>query len=240
MPISSGSISQAADKAMRQTVIHHNQGLIIQTRFLSIREAVFRRSLRATSLFLLMLCWNPAIPALDANQDQYSHQVWQVEDGLPQNQIESILQTRDGYLWLTTREGLARFDGVRFVVFNRETTPGIESNIFYSLYEDDEGTLWIGAEDGLIRFKDGRFVTYTTKEGLYSEGIYQILEDGRGHLWFGSNRGIFQVSRQELNAFAEGQTKSISPTAYGKSDGLLRATGHFGTQPSGWRTRDGK
>lgn len=113
-----------------------------------------------------------------------------MEDGLPQNQIESILQTRDGYLWLTTREGLARFDGVRFVVFNRETTPGIESNIFYSLYEDDEGTLWIGAEDGLIRFRDGKFATFSAKEGLPPGQVKTLLQTPTG-LLVGGSAGLY-------------------------------------------------
>src|SRR5215470_1483526 len=59
---------------------------------------------------------------------------WTTENGLPQNSINDILQTQDGYLWLATNGGLVRFDGVRFVVFDT-MTEGIESQRVYTLHE---------------------------------------------------------------------------------------------------------
>ena len=64
---------------------------------------------------------------------QYTHDVWQTEQGLPQNTVPAIVQTRDGYLWLGTELGLARFDGVRFTVFDEASTPEIKSNIVVAL-----------------------------------------------------------------------------------------------------------
>ena len=60
---------------------------------------------------------------------QYIHDVWQTEQGLPQNAVEALCQTRDGYLWLGTQEGLVRFDGVRFTVFDRRNTPGLHTHL---------------------------------------------------------------------------------------------------------------
>ena len=68
------------------------------------------------------------------------------DNGLPQNSVFAIHQTRDGYLWLTTLDGLVRFDGLKFTVFNSGNTDGIQSNRFTCLYEDDEAALWIGTE----------------------------------------------------------------------------------------------
>ncbi len=67
---------------------------------------------------------------------QYRIDHWTADDGLPQNSVYGIVQTQDGYLWLATLDGLARFDGVRFTVFNKSNSPGIVNNQFISLFED--------------------------------------------------------------------------------------------------------
>jgi ligand-binding sensor domain-containing protein len=71
---------------------------------------------------------------------QYRLESWTNDNGLPQNTVRSITQTRDGYLWLTTFDGLVRFDGVQFKVFNTNNTKGLTSNLFTALYEDKDGT----------------------------------------------------------------------------------------------------
>src|SRR6202040_643977 len=88
----------------------------------------------------------------------YSFDVWQTEQGLPQNSVTSIVQTRDGYLWLGTYNGLVRFDGVRFKVFDSSNTPEFQGSRITSLFEDGEGSLWIGHETGnLTRLRSGSF-----------------------------------------------------------------------------------
>jgi ligand-binding sensor domain-containing protein len=95
-------------------------------------------------------------------QAQYRFDQWTTENGLPQNSVGDILQTRDGYLWLTTFDGLVRFDGVRFTVFNKSNSPGLISNRFVRLYEDRFGDLWVTMEaGGLVRRHQGRFMTYS-------------------------------------------------------------------------------
>src|SRR6516162_9205156 len=71
---------------------------------------------------------------------------WRTDAGLPQNTINSIVQTRDGYLWLATRDGLARFDGVRFTVFGLQE--GLSSVDVSTLFEARNGTLWAGTIGG--------------------------------------------------------------------------------------------
>lgn len=122
---------------------------------------------------------------------QYRFDRWTTDDGLPHNAINSILQTRDGYLWLATSDGLARFDGASFKVFNRNITPGIETNRFLSLYEASDSTLWAGSADALLQYSGGRFKTYTMSDGLPNDDIIKIEEDASGDLWFiGVRKGV--------------------------------------------------
>jgi signal transduction histidine kinase/ligand-binding sensor domain-containing protein len=108
---------------------------------------------------------------------------WSIEDGLPQGSVNDILQTPDGYLWLATFGGLVRFDGVRFVVFDRSVA-GVGSLRIRTLHVDRAGTLWAGSEDGmLIRVRDGRFTTFTRADGLPQSSACRIEEDAAGRLW---------------------------------------------------------
>src|ERR1043166_5748127 len=76
----------------------------------------------------------------------YTIDVWETEDGLPQNSVIALTQTRDGYLWMGTLSGLVRFDGIRFTVFDENNTPGLGSSRVVSLFEDSRSNLWIGTE----------------------------------------------------------------------------------------------
>ena len=88
--------------------------------------------------------------ALDPSRDlsQFNRQVWVTENGLPQNTVHSIVQTQNGYVWIATEEGLARFDGVRFTVFDKQNTPELKSNDVRVLVSDRQGALWIGTPKG--------------------------------------------------------------------------------------------
>jgi ligand-binding sensor domain-containing protein len=76
---------------------------------------------------------------------------WQTEQGLPQNSVTCLLQSREGYLWFGTYAGLVRFDGVRFVVFDSDRFSGLADGRITALFEDAQGTLWIGHETGKAR-----------------------------------------------------------------------------------------
>src|ERR1700690_3040415 len=94
----------------------------------------------------------------------YFTRTWQVEQGLPQNKVTAVVQTHDGYLWVGTYNGLARFDGVRFPVFDGNNPPELRNSRVTSLFEADDGSLWIGTENGDVsRFKDGRFASVTLR-----------------------------------------------------------------------------
>ncbi|HXG65898.1 MAG TPA: two-component regulator propeller domain-containing protein, partial [Blastocatellia bacterium] len=140
--------------------------------------------------------------------DPYLQTVWTTEEGLPQNSVNAILQTRDGYLWLGTFGGLARFDGVKFTIFNSGNTPGLKSNRILSLCEGRDGTLWLGAETGeVMSFKDGVGKTYTADDGLPGSYVWALKEDRAGTLWAGTVTGLAR--------FQDGQF-----VVYTMSDGL--------------------
>ncbi len=89
---------------------------------------------------------------------EYSAQNWHTEDGLPDEEITAIEQTPDGYLWVGTPKGLARFDGQRFRLFKTESSPELRDARISNLLTDREGTLWIGTLDGnLVLRKGNRF-----------------------------------------------------------------------------------
>src|SRR5947208_15743427 len=114
----------------------------------------------------LALCWSaqPA-RALDPSKSltQYARTAWTEEHGLPQDTIRAITQTSDGYLWLGTDEGLARFDGYEFVTFSRDHGD-LPSNSIVALAAGLDGSLWIGTRSGLTRYRDRAFHTYTSKD----------------------------------------------------------------------------
>jgi ligand-binding sensor domain-containing protein/signal transduction histidine kinase len=118
---------------------------------------------------------------------RYQQFVWNDQHGLPQNAVLALTRTRDGYLWMGTVEGAARFDGVRFSVFNRSNTPALHDSTVMALLEDRDGALWLGTQSGIARLKDRRFTWYT-REGSADDHINTIAQTGDGTLWFGTYR----------------------------------------------------
>ncbi|MBC8044383.1 MAG: hypothetical protein IAF08_13175 [Rhizobacter sp.] len=122
---------------------------------------------------------------------QYSQDNWRTEHGLPQNTVMSILATRDGYIWLGTYEGLARFDGIKFKLFDKASVRELKNSSVLALAESRDSTLWIGTNGGgVTAYKAGKFTTYTVKEGLANDFIKSITEDREGNIWIGTNRGL--------------------------------------------------
>ena len=122
---------------------------------------------------------------------QYRLNGWTAENGLPQNVIRGIAQAPDGYLWIATLDGVARFDGVRFTVFNKSNSPGIASNRFDAMIEDQNGDLWFTGEGGNVtRYHRGSFHTYGPEEGIPANSIRGLAQDSAGILWMLSEESI--------------------------------------------------
>jgi diguanylate cyclase (GGDEF)-like protein len=136
----------------------------------------------------VLACSVPSMRALDPEKriSQYVHDVWDTNDGLPQDSVNAMAQTPDGYLWVATQEGLARFDGLSFTTFDAHTTRGVLQNFVYALFTDRRGTLWAGASGGLLRYEgNGRFSRTETEGEWPGPSAKQISEDSRGTLWVG-------------------------------------------------------
>ena len=137
------------------------------------------------------------------------HQAWSSENGLPQNSVHQILQTHDGYLWIATEGGVARFNGVQFTVFNQESEPAFTSNDTCCLAEDRSGVLWIGTSDGILRYAGGVFRRYTTADGLPSPVIQSLVATGDGFPFVLTSGGLARYDGRKFT------TLEVSATAIG-------------------------
>ncbi len=168
---------------------------------------------------------------------QFPSRTWQAENGLPQNSILSLVQTADGYLWGGTYEGLVRFDGVRFTVFDPENTPALPDRFIWSLARGQDGTLWIGTGSGLAGMREGSFFRVTPPQGITLRNLRRLLPTRDGSLWITTaghgllrlSQGHFQVWRagdgigsDHVDALAEDAAGNLWVASQG---GLLRWDG---------------
>jgi len=129
---------------------------------------------------LLVLLSAPRVWAVDPTRQisQYGHTVWRIQDGSFNAAPIVITQTRDGYLWIGTDNGLLRFDGVRFVSWTPPAGKQLPSPLVYALLGARDGSLWIGTSAGLSHLVNQDLVNYP--EGGQFAGL---LEDRDGSVW---------------------------------------------------------
>src|SRR5215471_2585708 len=155
---------------------------------------------------------------------------WGTGDGLPQNTVTSIVQTRDGYLWLGTFGGLVRFDGHSFTVFDPDSTPGLASARIIVLHEDRKGVLWIGTESGLTKYDGGRFTSYTTRDGLPHLNIFALLDDRQERLWIGTGNGLVRFDGRAFELVPIGPPASVVLALAETPDGTVWAATNRGIE----------
>lgn len=124
---------------------------------------------------------------------------WTTEQGLPQNSVTAIIQTEDSYIWVGTFGGLARFDGIKFTVFDSANTPALTSNRIFSLYEDSRKRLWIGTETGeVFAYNAGKFAEVKANANCRRGTILGFQEDGIGNFFISSAGGLEKFRFGEL------------------------------------------
>ncbi len=161
----------------------HRFAHMLKRRLLSIFVAL------AVQLVLLTPSSGQGLYGLDPQKavTQYQMDAWGADDGLPQKSIYSILQSKDGYLWLGTQEGLVRFDGIEFRTYDK-TNSALVRNAISTIFEAEDRTLWVGTrEGGLTRFRDGSSETIGRAGGLSSDNISAIAASPDGSVWVGTD-----------------------------------------------------
>src|SRR5882757_7984361 len=153
-------------------------------------------------------------------QRALGHQSWTTENGLPQNSVHQIFQTRDGYLWIATEGGVARFNGIQFTVFNQENNPAFTSNDACCLAEDRSGALWIGTSDGLLRHAEHTFGHYSTVDGLPSPVVLSLVPTSDGSLLVLTSGGLARYDGRKFIPL----TLSASALGSGPGDQIWLAT----------------
>lgn len=162
--------------------------------------------------------------ALDPNRSltEFGNQVWLTETGLPQNTVQAITQTRDGYLWIGTQEGLAKFNGTGFAVFDKENTPQLKSNDIRALLEDRLGVLWISTSYGLVKMQNGTFTSFTTAEGLPDNSVGPLVEGTDGAIWIATGAGLVRYVNNSFLVTPIDEIKGIDiQTLYQDRSGVI-------------------
>ncbi|HEX9081332.1 MAG TPA: two-component regulator propeller domain-containing protein [Holophagaceae bacterium] len=195
-----------------------------------------------SGLLLLGLIWGGrGLWALDPARtlDACTHRTWNAANGLLQDSATALLESRDGFLWIGTNQGLVRFDGATFTPYSRLNTPAFTSQEVRCLADTPDGSIWIGtSQPGLFRLREGVFTRFGRAEGLPDEPILHLLRDREGGLWAAPQRG-------PLLHLAEGRFQPV-PSEAGSWEirGLALGAGGSlwvaGADSGLWRMQDGK
>ena len=135
-----------------------------------------------------------AAPAIKPASSEYLVEVWDTDRGMPSSAVTSIAATADGYLWIGTFEGLARFDGIRFTVINHRNTPDFPDDAVTSVHVDRSGQVWAGTGNGIVRREGGGWRSYPGPEGRPLRFASLITEDENGAILAVSGNRFHRLS----------------------------------------------
>ena len=183
-------------------------------------------------IFCLLIC--ARVAALDPGKafHHYVRDAWSIQDGLPQISVQTIAQDHQGYIWVGTQSGTARFDGIRFTTYNPETEPELPGIWTRSLYVDGAGRVWLGTYKGLAVYEDGAFrrIPVADAERYPVLDIFAVVEDSN-HIVVASTSGVFDllngslVRRQDGPASAQALLKRKDGLWAGSLGGVYRLRG---------------
>ncbi len=163
---------------------------------------------------------------------QYSINKWNNENGLPGNAVKDILKTSDGYIWIATFDGLARFDGVKFEVYDKAVSSSFKTNGILSLFEDNQKNLWLGTDGaGVLKYHKGKFDTIQTSSNLKAAFITSFTQTKDGTIWVGTKSGLAKLVNNQLTLvkkFPSLLTVSINSLFVDSKDNLWIATRNEG------------
>lgn len=153
---------------------------------------------------LIIFCFSLVAFALDPKKNLEQYRLEELQEGLPQNSISSIVQAKDGYLWLGTYEGAVKFDGIKFTTLDRNNVPELKANGILVMLVDREGTLWISTlGGGIVKYKDNEFTNYSEKDGLPSNVVYSMYESKDGGIWLGTDKGLSKIQDGKFTSYVD-------------------------------------
>lgn len=152
----------------------------------------------------VMVCWissclllSPDLICQDyasTKFDRLSSENFKLEKGISQNWIYSIMQDKDGYIWFGTWDGLNKYDGYNFTIYN--VADGLSDHTIYSMVEDHTGKIWLGTDKGLNRydratntFKQFNLIT-SDSSGRYANRVNYLMLSRDSALWLGTGSGL--------------------------------------------------
>jgi ligand-binding sensor domain-containing protein/signal transduction histidine kinase len=168
-----------------------------------------------------VLLGGAAVLRAAGTDDHYTVDAWGTEQGLlPQSSVLAMVKTRDGYLWLGTLNGLVRFDGVHFTVFDESNTPKLESVRIVRLFEDSRSNLWVGTETaGAALIQNGHVHPLNIGRGRRAGHLVSICEDSTGAVWLlteDAQLARYAVDKVDVWNLGQGRGRSVIAEKGGK------------------------
>ncbi|MGV3771615.1 MAG: two-component regulator propeller domain-containing protein [Verrucomicrobiales bacterium] len=178
--------------------------------------------------------------SLETGPNQWILEHWQTENGLPQNSAHCIVRDKDGFLWIGTDDGLTKFDGASFQVYNRFSNPPLPSEYVYRLICAEDGVMWVGTRGGGVYYrKPDANAPFVKIERLLDENVWAMTQDLTGSIWVSGKQGINIISNDKATEFqfnAELRSKFVT-ALFAAKDGSV----WIGTDKSDiYRFKDGK
>jgi ligand-binding sensor domain-containing protein/signal transduction histidine kinase len=166
-----------------------------------------RRNLLRLTGWLPFLIFSYAVPAekTAAPHLEYTRTVWRVSDGLPEDTVQALTESSEGFLWIGTTGGLARFDGTHIQIYGQGMAQPLSVNSIFCVALGKDGSLWAGTEGGgLLRLRGNRLRVYSSNDGLTEGFVRSVYEDDRGRLWVGTDDGLFVLEGERLRRVDQG------------------------------------
>jgi len=152
------------------------------------------------SVLILGPVYGAAVEADRPPHAEYLVRNWSTVDGLPDTTVRAITQDQDGFLWVGTAGGIARFDGIRFRSFTTGNTPALVSDNIYDLAEDGSGRLWVATSHGLAVHEHDEFRWYDTVDGPGRSPVFGVVADGSGQVWVQTRDGLLRHDGTGFNS----------------------------------------
>ncbi len=228
-----GKVGRLIETSLDGTSSDRDGHRTLRTLSVTSHTTIFMTTIRLYISYILLLAVGvagaataTAQPSITLNPEkaitQYRLDRWGIEEGLPMNRVQALVQTTDGYVWLGTQEGLVRFDGFDFHVFDSRNSP-LKSNDVSALSGGEDGALWVGTSyDGVARYQNGRFTTYTTAEGLSSDHVHSLLVDSKNRVWIGTQNGLNVLQGGDITPIDDDRVSDKPVRAmYEDADGVV-------------------